>query len=128
MQTNIPLPPKYKSLWIFFLIEIKNSLKFHFIKIPDAPTTNKRFCRVENKSPMANRINPDNFSWKWVCSVVLQKIAVEISEVRSVILKKCEADAFRSANWWLRGFKKYQTDYWSLRWVKSAFILMKQQV
>ena len=31
--------------------------KFHFLKIPYAPTTNKRICRGHNMPPMANRVN-----------------------------------------------------------------------
>ena len=31
--------------------------KFQFLKIPDAPTTNKRICRGNNVSPMTNRVN-----------------------------------------------------------------------
>ena len=48
--------------------------------------------------PMANRVNPDNFIQKWVRNVALQKSSVEISEVRSSILKKCAVDIFRSAH------------------------------
>ena len=81
--------------------------KFHFLKIPDAPTTNKRSCRMHDVQPMAHRVNPDNFWRKWVGSIVLQKSAAEISEVRSAILKKCAVDVFRSDDQYLAGA------YWS---------------
>ena len=53
-------------------------------------------------SPVANRVNPDNFSRKWVRNVVLQKSAVEISQARSAILKQCAVDVFRSVHQYLR--------------------------
>ena len=44
---------------------------------------------------------------KWVCNVVLQKCAVETSQVRSAILKKCAGGIFTSAHQYLR------SGYWS---------------
>ena len=44
---------------------------------------------------------------KWVCNVVLQKCAVETSQVRSAILKKCAGGIFTSAHQDLR------SGYWS---------------
>ena len=37
-----------------------------------------------------------------MCNVVLQKSAVEISEVRSVIQKKCPIDVFKSEHQYLK--------------------------
>ena len=111
VQTNEALPSKYKIFEkrVFnrkTKIKKKKKIlwKFHFLKIPDAPTTNNRICRVHNiphpttPTPTeANMVYPDIFLQKWVCSIVLQKSAVEISEVRSAILKKCAVYIFRSA-------------------------------
>ena len=90
--------------------------KFHFLRIPDTPTTNKRICRVHNVLPPPTPPPPHPsplrliliiFLQKWVCNVVLQKCAVEISQVRSAILKKCAGGIFRSAHQYLR------SGYWS---------------
>ena len=84
--------------------------KFHFLRIPDTPTTNKRICRVHNVLPpprAALWLILIIFLRKWVCNVVLQKCAVEISQVCSAILKKCAGGIFRSAHQYLR------SGYWS---------------
>ena len=58
--------------------------------------------QAKESAPMANRVNPNNFLRKCVRNVALQKSAVEISEVRSAILKKRAVDVFRSAHHYLR--------------------------
>ena len=75
-------PLNIKFLKKEFLIEKPKSKKkkkilwkFHFLKIPDAPTTNNRICRVHNIPPPttptpteANMVYPDIF-YKNECAV-----------------------------------------------------------
>ena len=101
-----PLTPNFwkKNLiqkpWKYFGI----LWKFHFLKILDTPKTKNlpRAQCVSPPPPMANRLNPNNFLRNWMYNVVLQKSAIEISEVRSVIQKKCPIDIFKSEHEYLR--------------------------
>ena len=93
--TTTPLTPNF---WKKNLIQKFNPKylqilwKFHFLKIPDTPKTKESAsCTMclhhpsppspSPPPPMANRLNPNNFIRNWMCNVVLQKSAVEISEV-----------------------------------------------
>ena len=60
---------------------------------------------------------PIVFFWKWVRCVVLQKSAVEISVVRSAILKTCVVHVFRSGPQYLRSaLWSFILDGYSVKW------------
>ena len=101
-----PLNTKFLKRKIFNPKTLKNfeklyefSEKFSFSRFLILPqqTTESAACTM--CPPMASSVNYNNFLQKWERNVVLQKSTVEISGVRSAILKECEVDVFESAHW-----------------------------
>ena len=117
VQTNEPLPSKYKIFEkIFFNRKTKikkiseNFIFSRFLMLPQQTTESAActMCPTPNSIPtVAKMVYPNNFLQKWVGSIVLQKSEVEISEVRSAILKKCAVYIFRSARQYLRSAHWY---------------------
>ena len=121
VRTNGPLSRKYKLLKKNHfnpktLQNIRNSLKISLSQDPwYSHNKQKNLPRAQCATtpntpppyPSPLRLILIIFLQKWVCNVVLQKCAVEISQVRSAILKKCAGGIFRSAHQYLR------SGYWS---------------